>query len=218
MPSAEGARFRRNEEDETPLGWEELFPTLPLPSWWRRLFFTADQKKVCFPIPKADLRALRKSSFAEPRGKDDTGKYQRCHAGQDILSRNEGPVRAIAAGVVRNEYHFTTCGGGATRAVLVWHEELGITVNYGEIDTGHVKVAVGDTVTRGQLLGDRTKNCGMLHLEIYDSDRTANIRWPAPSPSTDKALCRAHEPPRGIRNPYELLNSMVEADNFCGAS
>jgi len=140
----------------------------------------------CFPVVGGGTNLY---NFGDRRF---SGDNYRCHAGVDVLTKaaDQGEIIAIADGEVLNIYRFTGCkdgwgakkegktasNRGSVNAVIIYHPELGVTVNYGEIDQGKTWVKKGETVTAGQGLGYATY-CGMLHLEIYQGKVWSNSSW-----------------------------------------
>lgn len=120
---------------------------------------------------------------------------KRCHAGIDIFTKGRGKVVAMEDGIVLNKYFFTRCGGNITEALLIYHPNIdgGITINYGELDSGSIKVYTSDKVKKEQHLGNAT-NCGMLHLEVYEGKVNQNKRWYS-----------SKRKPRNLLNPNKLL-------------
>jgi len=92
-------------------------------------------------------------------------------------------------------------GRGQTKAVLIYYPSLGKTINYGEIDAGHVKVRVGQRVNKGTYIG-RAGHCGMLHFEVYSGRRSSNLRW-----------MRGRARPSAIQDPRPLVKSVT--GKFC---
>ncbi len=137
---------------------------------------------LCFPIEKESF-SKNLNDWGNNRGPN------RCHAGIDLLTKDPGKVFidngviAIDDGVVTNIFGFTSCkdgwnGPGKAIALLIYHPNLGKTINYGEIDDGGLapNIKVGSKVMKGQYLG-RAGHCGMLHLELYSGQQTKNTRW-----------------------------------------
>lgn len=131
-------------------------------------------RDLCFPLQFGSLDFISRNWGSRRSG------GERCHAGIDIFTQAPGTVVAIEDGEVINIYGFLSCKDGwsmpegtqyigpkqATVAVMVYNPVTDRTFNYGEIDHDAVRVAVGDQVSKGQVLG-RAGYCGMLHLEQY---------------------------------------------------
>jgi len=137
---------------------------------------TATQGSVngqCFPVAKSSFEKIS-WNWGGPRS---NGK--RCHAGIDIYTKGKGEVVAIADGTVNSVGHFYSCSGGSVDRVIINHGSF--TVNYGEINTGQIATGIkaGVQVKAGQFLGFAT-HCGMLHLELYQSNVSTNSHWYPP--------------------------------------
>lgn len=97
-------------------------------------------------------------------------------------------------------------------AVMIYHASLGKTINYGEMDQGHIAVSVGQSVKKGQYIG-RAGHCGMLHFEVYTGRQSANARWLPPagqrSASPDKcARLYMHTKPRVLEDPRPWMSAL----------
>jgi len=129
---------------------------------------------VAFPLASGSLREIS----VNWGGSRSNGA--RCHAGLDIYTSGASRVQAVAAGVVTGiAKNWYSCSGGTIDAIFVYHESgplAGKTVNYGEVNPGTYSVGVGSRVSQGQDLGVASR-CGMLHFELYEGRRSANLRW-----------------------------------------
>lgn len=169
---------------------------------------------LCFPLQEDSVdRSPSATSFASVRPHNG-GDFTRCHAGNDIYTKGQGSVVAMSDGVVKNIYGFLKCRRGLSFAVLIWHPSMGMTVNYGELQYQAVNVKVGQRITRGQLLG-RSTVCGMLHLEFYNGERSANIQWRLPRPSSSTRACVNQAKPAAIINGYRTLKDLYDRRQFC---
>ncbi len=171
---------------------------------------------LCFPVTEESFR-LDLNDFGSRRGEGE-----RCHVGNDLLTKEPGEVVAIADGVVAAIGNFKTCVDpqnwglakeslteGKTMQLLVYHPEYDVTVNYGEVDHNKIKVSVGDAVKKGQVIAVASY-CGMLHFELYGGRRMENIRWIPSSevPAGDKNYCVSNywdDKDSAIRNPRAAL-------------
>lgn len=141
-----------------------------------------EKERFCYPL-KQNSFTYTGSDYGSGRPRsNNANRNKRCHSGQDIFSKSPGTVVAIDDGEVVNVMSvFLSCksgwaGAGDAGAVFIYHPALGRTVNYGEIDTTHIKVRVGAKVTRGQVIG-RAGHCGMAHIEFYKGRMASNLRW-----------------------------------------
>ena len=225
--------------------WQDynvLYPPPPTPGQFQSS--TLDPlPHVCFPLTQESF-TTNHDNFGSPRDHGD-----RCHAGIDLYTKrpagtgNLFNVVAIDEGEVVNiigssSKGWYTCSENAwglredqkaaapVHAVLIYHPNLqignikGVTINYGEIDVGHLGVQIGNQISKGQLLG-RAGFCGMLHLEAYQGRITQNDHW-YPQDEKDaegKNACRSQflaTKPSTLIDPTQFLQSI--ADNFCGAA
>jgi murein DD-endopeptidase MepM/ murein hydrolase activator NlpD len=94
--------------------------------------------------------------------------------GSPIYSSTEGTVISVFSGCANQGYYGSTCGGGFGNSVQV-QSTTGLTIIYGHIKN-NIKVSVGETVTKGQLLGymgNSGSSTGThLHFEIRDANGT----------------------------------------------
>ncbi|MCX6746341.1 MAG: hypothetical protein NTX00_05025 [Candidatus Parcubacteria bacterium] len=165
----------------------------------------------CFPVASNSFAHIS-WNWGSPRSSGN-----RCHAGIDIYTKSPGQVVAIAKGTVVNVYHFYGCdkgwgGSGQVNAVLVYHPDLGVTVNYGEIDVEHTQAKKGQSVNAGQVLGVAS-HCGMNHFELYKGRVSANGHWYPPKGSTisQSNECRTKylsTKPSNLMDPTDTIKSL----------
>jgi murein DD-endopeptidase MepM/ murein hydrolase activator NlpD len=178
---------------------------------------------ACFPI-KEESYKYDNNDFGAQR---DGG--ERCHVGNDLFTKKPGEIVAVADGKVTNIIaNWYSCQDGwglqneglsgkqSISAVLVYHPELDITINYGEIDNNKVNVRKGDFVQRGTVLGVASY-CGMLHFETYQGERRNTIRWdPSTEVGAGKHYCvdnNLDNRNSAIIDPQLVLSSLK--GNFC---
>jgi len=182
--------------------------------------FLLPNKNYCFPLQQDSLSQIS-WNWGDRR---DGGNS--CHVGIDIYTKAPGKVLAVDDGVVMNIGNFLTCkdgwgvksegiSSGATSQLVVYHETLGITINYGEIDSNKVTVSEGDHVTKGQELGVASY-CGMLHFETYSGKQTHNLAWWPNSVINEKNGCATNhlnKKPAPVLNPSGVITQLNSS--FC---
>jgi len=168
-----------------------------------------NSNQQCFPVARNSLKTIT-GNFGQTRSGGG-----RCHAGNDLLTKSPGLVQSIAdGGIVQSIFNFMHCksgwaGPGQTKAVMVYYPSLGKTINYGEIDAGHVKVRVGQRVSRKTIIG-RSGHCGMLHFEVYSGKRSSNLKWMPPRGrrAVNCAQNFMGTKPKGLEDPRILVNKL----------
>lgn len=136
----------------------------------RDSFFITQYTPVQWPIsPSSEVSSGFGYRIAPCRGCSSD------HQGVDFDPGYGVPIQAIADGVVV----FAGSDGGLGQHVIVQHQINGAMVQsvYGHMITGSIAVRVGDTVARGQLLGDVGSTGAStgphLHFEIRPGGGTA---------------------------------------------
>ncbi len=167
----------------------------------------------CFPVAG---NSYSRSTWGFGDKRVNKNGRHRCHAGVDLYTKGSGYSVAMAAGTVLSTGHFYNCSGGAVSAVIIDHGDY--VANYGEIDTGKVKVSVGQQVKAGDILGVATR-CGMLHFELYTKGTKGNEQWYPPSGKTinGKNYCRDNymsTKPQNLMDPTNTLKSLES--KLCG--
>lgn len=85
------------------------------------------------------------------------------HEGVDLkyINGNGNPVRSPITGVV-------TVSSISNKWVSIYSEDLGITMNFQHLDNidGLGDLSEGETVTRGQYLGDQSSTDGHVHVQV----------------------------------------------------
>lgn len=139
--------------------------------------------KLEWPVPVYS----RISSYFGYRGSGATGGVGTAnHNGYDIAAPHYSNIVAAEAGVVikvvnacSHDYPKTrstkcNCGGGYGNYLMINHG--GLVTLYGHVATGSIKVKVGDTVSRGQVIA-QVGSCGWstgyhLHFSVINSSGT----------------------------------------------
>jgi len=146
-----------------------------------------------FPLEQGSLDLIK---YDWGNSRDGGG---RCHAGIDIETKSPGRVVAVADGeVVAVMPAGTTCSKGwaitsgnteNVYAVLVYHPSLGATINYGEIDNGHLgsNIKVGNQIKQGEYIG-RAGYCDLMHFELYSGKVTVTEQWKPPIGETSSGI------------------------------
>ena len=97
-----------------------------------------------------------------------------CGFGSPIYSSTDGVVTKVYTGCANNGFYGSSCGGGFGNYVEI-QATNGLTIYYAHIKN-NITVSVGQTVTKGQLLGymgNSGSSTGThLHYEIRDSNGT----------------------------------------------
>ncbi len=198
----------------TSNGWQQYVP--PQSSSSSSSYIGSSSTGTCFPLAQNSLRRI---SYNWGNARDSGA---RCHAGVDIITQGDGTVVAIDDGIVTQVIRsFYTCSGGPSGAIMIYHPSLGKTANYGEINSGDIRVNIGDRINKGQILGHATA-CGMLHFELYDGQISTNQRWKPTAGSTvqqTQHYCVDNfqaTKPSSLANPEILIRSLE--GRYCGAA
>jgi len=136
-------------------------------------------RKISIPLKTTNevKQAISKGDVTQ------TKKIVQCHQGLDLITdgkNGNGTVISMSDGKVIGvmKKNFTTCKNGKSNnsdpgqssndigMITVYDSVNKLTYVYGEINGDTVNLQLGDTVTKGQVLGIASK-CLMLHLEIY---------------------------------------------------
>lgn len=126
------------------------------------------------------------------------GKCERWHAGIDLTSAPDGAliVAPEDAVVVKINAGWSE---GSKAAFLSTKSGLFVVLGGFKVDSHkEFQIANGQTVLKGASLGRVLGSYGMIHLETYVNDRTANSPWWA-----------GDDPPKGLLNPTSYVERMV---------
>ncbi len=185
--------------------------------------------ELCFPISESTF--ISNSDDWGSRRQNEDGSF-RCHAGNDltyadsdgfgeVIAIDDGEVTAILGGPLSA---WTDCVEEGIHhpvvALLIYHKNLGVTINYGELDPFEVYVKVGDQIKKGQSLGI-ANYCETLHIEVYDGKVTKTIPWSSNGKTIElvKNYCadNSFDVPETLEDPRPLIKSLYTNNqpNFC---
>ncbi len=162
--SISGMAYNQAHAATTPPPPAALMARLEIPATALKPAVRLSQSgEIMFPMNPMPKCALSKSSFGQPRPPD------RVHEGIDIMASLGQEVYAVDNGVLWRQ-----AIDGAANAVLsgnAWYVRLadGTYYFYGHLSSFAPGLAVGGTVTRGQVIGyvGDTGNAGPLNYHLH---------------------------------------------------
>ncbi len=155
------------------VAWEEI-----------ELVFPLEQKPLNILAGKYSNKAFNGNQGANTATYKSTRPGNRLHAGRDLYTKPFTPVLSMGEGtIIKTGDYYKRTDEITIRHTCQYKENYNLIVRYGELDPNSISIKKGDTVKKGQIIGNTGSLLNeddspfytikgipiyMVHIEMYD--------------------------------------------------